>query len=115
MSQANALYEQTLQRIADRLRNQGHLEVLGSIATDVVVETNNGSWHYPLIGAIDVVDPVDAEWMRRESVTARVITNSLLHPLPRPEIQVLWTGTDDAARNATVDLGKAHFVPNQNQ
>lgn len=107
-------YAQTLESIANRLTAKGYLDVEGSIASTVVVNTANGAWHYPLKGAIDVVDHIDAAYMDIDPVTARVVGKGALDMRPLPEIEILWTGTDDELRCSTVDVAGAHFVPNQN-
>jgi hypothetical protein len=88
----------------------GHLDTTacrGNAADRIVVPAEEGDWHVPLDGVIDVVDRVDGEY----------ISKSLAHvSLDRRydgefALEVAWTGTDDEVRRAEVDLRGGHFVP----
>jgi hypothetical protein len=104
-----------LTRFAEILR-EGKLDAsgtAGNLATAVLVEAERGSWSYPLIGGIVVVDAVDLNAMRNNRVDAHVVTPHGLDSLAMSFVEVSWTGTDDEVRTSPVDFKNAEFIPYQ--
>jgi len=115
MTRADGTPLNVLNRLAEILR-EGTLDAtgtLGNIATAVVVQGERGSWLYPLIDGIAVVDDADLAAMRSNRVDAQVVAPQGLDSLAMSYVEVRWTGTDDEVRTSPVDVKSAQFIPLQ--